>query len=111
MNSLSWMIYLADVAENIGFVCGLMLILGLAAGGICVLFWDDIENGKRLIKPYLITMAVVMFVGTVVPSKEAIYAMAASESGEKILKSETGDKAIQALNAWLDRQIKGEPKA
>ena len=48
-----------------------------------------------------------LMLSVVVPSQETIYAIAASETGETALKSDTGGKAVQALNAWLDRQIKG----
>lgn len=39
------------------------------------------------------------------PSKDTVYAIAASEMGESVLKSETGSLATQALNAWLKKQI------
>lgn len=45
------------------------------------------------------------------PASGTLYAIAASEMGERVIQSETGDKAIQALNAWLDRQIAGKPDA
>jgi hypothetical protein len=34
-----------------------------------------------------------------------MYAIAASELGEEVYKSEVGQKAEQALRAWLDKQI------
>jgi hypothetical protein len=42
------------------------------------------------------------------PSRETVLGIAASEMGETALKTETGNKAVAALNAWLDRQLKPE---
>lgn len=44
------------------------------------------------------------------PASGTIYAIAASEMGERVVNSETGDKAVKALNAWLDKQISGGTK-
>lgn len=40
-----------------------------------------------------------------VPSKNTIYAIAASEYGEEALKAPEASKAREAINAWLDEQI------
>lgn len=45
------------------------------------------------------------FASFLVPPQETFYAIAASEMGEEIVKSETAGKAMKALDAWLDRQI------
>lgn len=47
----------------------------------------------------LSTLAVVL------PSRETIYAIAASQMDEQALKSDIGAKTFRALDAWLDRQI------
>ena len=47
----------------------------------------------------------LVVVSLAVPSKDTVYAIAASEVGEEIVKSETAGKAVKALNAWLDKQI------
>jgi hypothetical protein len=113
MNSLSWMIYLASVVDNIGVIFGIMLVVG----GLGLIFTtipflaDHDEYGERLRRPLrngIVAWIAVALLGSFLPSKETIYAIAASEYGEDILNSETGGKAVQALNAWLDRQIAGE---
>lgn len=58
--------------------------------------------------PAIIAAAVCSVVFVFVPQKNTVYAIAASEVGEEVLKSETADKAMTALNAWLDRQIAGQ---
>lgn len=52
------------------------------------------------------TVFVVFTIGCILsPTRETMYAIAASEVGEDVLNSPTGSKAVRALDAWLDRQI------
>lgn len=59
------------------------------------------KYGARLL--VLTTVSGLLFALT--PTKETVYAIAASEMGEKALQSPTATKAMKALDAWLDRQI------
>lgn len=43
------------------------------------------------------------------PSKDTVYAIAASEMGERVITSPLGLKAGKAIEAWLDRQITPPP--
>ena len=135
MNSLSWMIYLADLTGNIAGLLGLLSFLtgtGAVIATVMHLVWaGDTPNiysyedaDRRAMKvaahdrkaasagkwgPRLfITCGVFALLCAVLPSKATMYAIAASETGEDVLNSETGGKAVKALNAWLDRQIAGE---
>lgn len=58
--------------------------------------------------PVLAGIACAVFM-CVFPSSGTLYAIAASEMGEHVIESETAGKAINALNAWLDRQITPAP--
>lgn len=114
MNDLSWLIYLADVSDNVDTFLWLLMVLSVAGG----LLWavigmggDDFSGpewaawrrtGAFLLLPCFL---LGLLVGSIVPAKDTVYAIAASEMGETVLKSETGNKAVGALNAWLDRQI------
>jgi len=49
---------------------------------------------------------VLIFFAVITPSRNTVYAIAASELGEEVLKSPVATKAGQALEAWLDAQIK-----
>lgn len=104
MNELSWMLYIADVsgvarvALGIGGVASLLLMLVWAA--IAASEKDVTGPGKLLILPFIaITSSVLL------PSSSTVYAIAASEMGEDVLKSPTVTKAQKALDAWLDRQL------
>ena len=106
MNDLSWLLYLADVVGSLKTVC----ILGAVA---CAMFWAIMLPFKyiehdELYRPPLrlpITLAVLALAASLTPSTSTVYAIAASEMGERALNTQTGGKAVEALNAWLDRQI------
>lgn len=132
MNSLSWMLYLADVAQSASGFLGFVTILGgivgagswaarLALGSSPTIYsWDDKEaktaEHRELVgiakKASIYLPIAALATGTLsvaIPTKDTIYAIAASEMGEQALKTPTADKAFKALNAWLDRQIAPEP--
>ena len=120
MNGISWLIYLADVADDLNNICGTSLAIGVIGLGVLTLskgiakavtigIYDDepqvIPSPIKTAKAIWIPMLVIAIVGAIVPSKDTVYAIAASEIGERVIQSETAGKAVQALNAWLDRQI------
>jgi hypothetical protein len=67
----------------------------------------ELEPFFRPAKPWFFAAMVAAVVVAVTPGQGTLYAIAASEVGESVLNSETGGKAIEALNSWLDRQIAG----
>lgn len=60
---------------------------------------------RKLTKPIVITLVVLAALMTIIPGRNTVYAIAASEMGERALATPTASKAVVALNAWLDRQI------
>lgn len=135
MNTLSWLIYAAEVSGSVSNIFSFVaFIAGTGAVIICIPFcflkfdtptiysWEDREakmtrwlKNEKLVGKLLIWLPAIsivsMAMGSVIPSRTTVYAIAASEMGESALKSETGGKAVKALNAWLDRQIAGEKDA
>lgn len=119
MNSLSWMIYLADVASYAGKAAAVIAFFG-AIGAACgsviaVAAYADKEadvamNARRWSAGAFKITIVCAVMAALLPSKTTVYAIAASEMGEKVIASPTAGKAMKALDAWLDRQI-GEDKA
>jgi hypothetical protein len=115
MNGLSWLIYLADVAGSVGFVSGLAVVVGIIVVALClvaipvsegeVLDQDNRSKWLSILKSFSIITFVAFLFSAIVPSKETVYAIAASEMGEQVVTSPTGQKAVKALEAWLDRQI------
>jgi hypothetical protein len=113
MNSVSWFLYLADVLGNLSTASIPFLIIGTIIAGACTLLGMFLQAGdyswvkeadkqwfesrrvgcataaKRLWPAILIVAVVVCFI----PSKNTMYAIAASEVGEKVVKSE----AVQGI--------------
>lgn len=111
MNELSWMIYAADVCGKLGGAAKIVAVSGAFVGGLLgVALRNDggVEEGKAIHKWTLRVCPTLLFLAVITPSKDTVYAMAASEMGEKVVQSQTANKAMQALNAWLDRQIAPE---
>lgn len=132
MNTLSWLIYLADVADSVGWAFDCLFFVSMIAGVILAFVWKaaaadaaaekdkpnksgaaEISLGCRrgLFRICLPIFLLTFFLSGLVPNKETVYAIAASELGETVLKSDTGNKAVNALNAWLDEQIGGDNNA
>lgn len=120
MNSLSWMIYAADVCSNIGFPAALFSIIGVVAAIVSTIIksgcadsesYDD-KMAHRIsasVQKAAIPIAIIaLTMSVLVPTKDTVYAIAASETGEEILKTREATRARAALNAWLDKQIGGE---
>lgn len=109
MNNLSWLLYWAGVSGSISTA----IVTVSVFAGIGFIFWqmsyamDDCDTapGWRWWLPIA-----GLFIASFLPSQSTLYAIAASEMGEKVLKTDTATKAEKALNAWLDRQIAPETK-
>lgn len=116
MNQLSWLLYWADVASNLGkffVIFGMVAFITFCVMMIVTLLddYDSVnrktEKAVRLIR-YSPVPALLLLAAVFTPSRETMYAIAASEYGEQLLHTKTATLAEQALNAWLERQIHPE---
>lgn len=106
MNSLSWLLYAADVTQNIQFLLCLAGIIGGAAVGMAWMHHHiDLEKPFKAGPKLLALCLGSLLVSAAIPDDETFYAIAVSEVGEEVVKSETAGKAVQALNNWLDAQL------
>ncbi len=126
MNSLSWLIYMADVANgahhNLGILMGITIVgaIALAIGGGIVgdvdySYYDDagkLKSKMRRIKFWdwskrlaFIVVPSILIIGTILPSSKTIMMIAASEFGEEIAVSagakNLGGKSYKALDKFL----------
>ena len=103
MNGLSWLLYFAEVSENVGGVLGFISIITAIAWLIVTLFVvipDETDvsrtwfiQGPRLQKGLIITFFFSLF-GLLFPSQNTVYLIIASESAEMVVTSENGQKMI-----------------
>ena len=117
MESLPWLIYLADVAGTAESFLGYAFVATsvvfafcFAVGGFMRLDRDEDfnETGERLHDRLasLLWLPIGLPVLLIfIPSSNTIYAIAASEIGQDFIETETAGKALKALDAWLDQQI------
>lgn len=116
MNSLSWFLYLSEICDRASFIFGMTSLVGSFAAAwaagytVCerrkaptFLFWAA---------PLLATLALSAFL---LPSKNTMLAIAASEFGEKIAATndakEIASDAKQAVRSWIKKQIEPESKS
>jgi phosphatidylglycerophosphate synthase len=110
MNTLSIFLYIAGTVEGL-FVLLLMIGGGLTLTGLYVSAYacesphDEkpalIERAKRL----MIFGCLALFLAVLVPSETTMYTIAASEIGEKVLKSPVSQKSIELVEAFLDKEL------
>lgn len=132
MNNLSWLIYLASLSGSASAFFSFLAAIGAATAGIGAIFsivWTDGSfGGERRIKGYediqrrgryMIPRglaALILFggVATVLPGSNTVYAIAASEIGERVITDETvkglAADSTKALQAWIKKQIEPEVK-
>ena len=112
MNSLSWMIYLADVLDNLKFFTGLIAVgLGIA-GAIwlaCSLDYDD-SDGVKFAGKLLSGMVAMAFLSCIIPGEKTMMRITASEMAERVITNpqvqNVVDPSITYLRLWLGKQIK-----
>lgn len=121
MNSLSWLLYLADV---IGNVQGLLVTLSLVSGVGLVLWlvigqlnidsdWEfpkadkqtrSAKHAKKVFK-YLWVPVIAAFVAAIIPARETIYLIAGSEAGEAVVTSEEGKEILNDIREVIKGQL------
>jgi len=113
MNSLSWMIYGAEVAGNLQTIAvGVALIVGLFGGtAICVFGFDSqYKYVRKWIPAYILIMSVSGLIAVFTPSSDTIYMIAASEAGEAVVTSPEGKEMLGDLKEIIRRKLAKELK-
>ena len=125
MNNLSWLLYFADVVQQIRPV---FLLLGIFAVIVCGLIFltaalsdensydSDNEKERKQIyrkwafnKSWKIFVPIALlgfFLSALIPSKNTIYLIAGSEAGEAVVASEDGREIISEIKTIIKQQIK-----
>jgi len=118
VNSLSWLIYLAELIGRVHFLGWLVLIFsvgGLVGPPFIALMnhvpgYDDVDWSKFKTGKWYAMIAASMMMLVLLPSRDVVYAIAASEIGEEVIKNEevkgVASEATAALRAWMRSQTK-----
>lgn len=117
MNTVSWLLYLADVAGNLRSVAsaGLLLmgitvpIIGVGMGAY------HAESGpvptglfSRLFVTGFFSAALLAAILVVTPSPATVYMIAASEAGETVVTSPEAKGILNDLREIISRKLKAE---
>lgn len=127
MNSLSWLLYGADVFGNLRGASAAVLIIGgigvaLSPIGFMIADLgpeDWLDSAKRLAGKFIFVGALAALFLVVTPSRNTIMLIAASEVGETVLASpqaqqiggEAGELAadsLRVLRKFINEQLGGE---
>lgn len=123
MNSVSWFIYVAQVSDSLG---SLFVFIGVVIG-LCTLASYGVPRianfgdghgpndsdywAEKPLRAWFCALAVIcLVIGNLMPEKNTMYAIAASQVGEQIVKSDIANDATKALQQWIKKQIDPEPK-
>ena len=107
MNTLSLLIYLSSVLPSTGLMLLFLGIFGLFVSLLVGVLWSG-ETGMNQfpkLKPYFITCAVAIFISILIPDQKTIYMIAASEMGEAIVTTETGQEVFNELKDTVMYQL------
>lgn len=118
MNSLSWMIYLAEICDRVQDAAGFIsFMFGFIGSFGCVIAWAHchIEGGSMKL-PIVVTILYLIIeiptaaVGMLTPSSSTIYMIAASEAGETVVTSPEAKEMLGDLKEIIRRKLKEELK-
>lgn len=125
MNSLSWMIYLAEVVNSLNIVLmvafwlslvgGILLyLIGISAGGEWLSDSAQHKVNKKVAretyrllgKRCLIGTAIVAPLAIITPSSQTIYMISASQAGETIIKTPEAQEVFNDLKTIIKSKLK-----
>lgn len=115
MTSFIFLVYLADIVDNIrmlGILSCIAFLIGVISCGVVyadIYVSDDTRRlSWRLGKYSVISLLVSIFIVVFTPSKQGIYIMGGLKAGNEVIQSETGQKALKVINMKLDDYLNGE---
>ena len=115
--SAMWIIYLADIAQNISTFAAIVGGVSTCGAIILTCILTDLTTSERVkVLRYLsITIiSAILFISAAIfiPTKQTIYMMAAAKVGQDIVEApatkEISSKVLQLINQKLDEQLGGK---
>jgi sensor domain CHASE-containing protein len=124
MTSLSWFIYFASLVDSISTVFGLAAIILVVLFGFTFILNfmmnDDVHHSdketlqknyeyvKSIRRPLYWLVPIFIFISIVVPSRDTLILIAASEIGQKVVFSEQVQNALSPSGELIQTWIKNE---
>lgn len=113
MNNLSWFIYLADVIPALGglavflsFFLGVGIFFYLLLAGVEDYAFQGVVEGSVKPKYSLIILCLsLMLFSVFLPSREALYLIAGSETAEAVATSEVGQEVLDDIHEVIQAQL------
>lgn len=105
MNTLSWFIYWADVIPSFAQGFSILSIFSFIIS-VFINAYQLIGNSCKKYMWISFLCAFMLLLSSFMPSKNTLYAIAASEMGEDVYKSEQGQKIVKQLSDWVEAQLK-----
>jgi len=111
MNSLTWIVYLAQVLPNsatfsltIAFITGIITGIYLL---IKAINRNNFEEKPVTKMPFIVLIVcfIIGFLSQLVPSKNTIYLMAGSEAAEAVAATEEGKQIIADVKQIIRKQL------
>lgn len=118
MNTLSWMIYAAEVCDRVQGAAGFISFMFGILGGACVVaLWITnfaAEGGPS--KAVIAMMTALFFfieipligAASFIPSSRTIYMIAASEAGMTVVSSPEAKEMLDDLKSIIRKKLKAE---
>lgn len=100
MTEIVMLVWLGDVAHNVSFLLGLLLVVGLVTGAcIAVVYVYDYDYARacRRVWPAAVGATILAVVLAVVPSRGTIYLYAAARAVQIAETTELGSEVYAAL--------------
>ena len=118
MNTLSWIIYLAEVVGGLreGVSYTFSMISFFFGAGITVWyiiftidsnceFSGDVSPPPKGLLRFWFFCLFLSFVSLLIPSREVLYLIAASEIGETVIISDTGQEMLNKVKQIIDLKL------
>lgn len=120
MNSLSWFIYLAEVFHNLGTTAfiftglGFFVSVGLLIGTIAVTAAASTDKEAADFKPTVVFMnkiwwpiwIVCILLANLLPKKDTMYMIAASEAGQMIVENKATQEVLGEVKDVIMSKLK-----
>lgn len=114
MNTLSTFLWLADVLPNAGqlFSIGGSVVVVVGSFIYLISQTDPYDMGciamVKLMRVVLPVALLVAVMGMLIPSQKTFYAIAASELGEDVYKSQAGQKIVGLLQDYIVKKLEAK---